>query len=234
MSFSFEVKDNANRHNSRRRQSRENWSNSKCRKNNENDENNERILMCRIIIFLDRVNFFDDEIFNWEIVIDCWRNCLSTRFFRIRRRMHDKNNQFFDVFIQSISWSIHRNREKILHDFHQMNVFDYFFNNLIVEKKFIIIIINDVIENKFIKFALISSCFQCFLYRFAFIIECFTLDLLKRERMHKLIFAIKSSFFVQLKQQFIFYRRKNIFFMSSSLKVARIILRIQIFSLTMR
>ncbi len=52
--------------------------------------------------------------------------------------------------------------------------------------------------------------------------------------MHKLIFAIKSSFFVQLKQQFISYRRKDIFFMSNSLKIARIILRIQIFLLTMR
>jgi hypothetical protein len=172
MSFSFETKSCWNRHNSRRKESRENWSNSRCKESSESDENNERVLTCRIIAFLDRIRFFDDEIFNWEIVIDYWCNCLSIRFFCIRRRMHDKNNQFFDVFIQLISRSIHRNREKILHDFHQMNVFDYFFYNLVVEKKFIIIIINDVIENKFIKFALISSCFQCFLHRSAFIIEC--------------------------------------------------------------
>ncbi len=161
-----------NRHNSRRKKSRENWNNSKCKENNENDENNKRILMCRIIVFLDRIRFFDDEIFNKMIIINCWYNCLSIRFLCIRRRMHYKNNRFLDVFIQFISRSIHRNREKILHDFYQMNIFDYFFYNLVVEKKFIIIIINDVIENKFIKFALILSCFQCFLHRSAFIIKC--------------------------------------------------------------
>jgi hypothetical protein len=92
MSFSFEAKDCWNRHNSRRKESDENWNNSRFRKSSENDENSERVLTCRIIAFLDRIRFFDDEIFNWEIIIDCWRDCLSIRFFCICRRTHDKNS----------------------------------------------------------------------------------------------------------------------------------------------
>ncbi len=134
MFFSCDAKNCWNRHNLRRRKSRENWDNSKCKKSDENDENSKQILMCWIVVFLDRVRFFDDEIFNWNIVIRCWRDCSSTWFLCINRRMHDKNNQFLDVFIQLIFRSICRNREKNFNCLHQMNVFDYFFYNFVVEK----------------------------------------------------------------------------------------------------
>ncbi len=40
--------------------------------------------------------------------------------------------------------------KKILDDFHQMNVLDYFFYHIVVKKKFIIIIVNNIIENELV------------------------------------------------------------------------------------
>jgi hypothetical protein len=61
--------------------------------------------------------------------------------------------------IQSISRLIHRNLKKILDDFHQMNVLDYIFYDIVVKKKFIIIIISNITENELVWFASISSSF---------------------------------------------------------------------------
>ncbi len=136
------------------------WRNTRCRWNSENDKN-----VTWIIIFFERICFFNDKIFDCEIILDeiilWWSENSSSSWilFCIRRHIDDESDQFLDVLIQSISRLIHRNLKKILDDFHQMNVLDYIFYDIVVKKKFIIIIISNITENELVWFASISSSF---------------------------------------------------------------------------